>query len=167
MDLTFKIREAELSNLEFKTHSKSDSCLELQHMKNIRLNRSVMEQLKRHGVQDPRIVFADFEGEIFYVVIKTNAVIILFFGTHYFLVCHRAKWLDLCLGALRGHSCLQPGGHIHHPLHYRGAETPFEGRCLIQGHHRVDCTSLTSISLPEYSEFKCILSIRRDHFLLM
>jgi len=43
VDLTFKIREAELSNLEFKTHSKPESCLELQHMKNIRLNRSVME----------------------------------------------------------------------------------------------------------------------------
>lgn len=166
MDLTFKIREAELSNLEFKTHSKPDSCLELQHMKNMRLNRSFMEQLKRHGVRDPESCLQTFEREFFYVAVKINAVNIflcsLFFGLY--PVRPRAKWLDLRLGALQGRSCLQPGGHIHHPLHYRGAESPFGGRCPVQGHHSADGKSLTSISHPEYSKIKSVLSIRRGHF---
>lgn len=87
VDLTFKIREAELSNLEFKTHSKPESCLHLQHMKNIRLSRSVMEQLKRHGVQDPRIVFADFEGRFFSVAVKINAAIIFCAHSFMFVSC--------------------------------------------------------------------------------
>ncbi|KAF9327588.1 hypothetical protein BG006_009120 [Podila minutissima] len=60
-DLTFKSKDLELANFEFKSHDKPETCLQLQHRKNLRLNRAIMEQLRDCHLEEPRLAFADFE----------------------------------------------------------------------------------------------------------
>ncbi|KAI8599375.1 hypothetical protein EDD21DRAFT_380088 [Dissophora ornata] len=62
VDLVFKSGDTELTNFEFKPHGVSDSTLKVQHKKNIRLNRAIMEDLILSGVEKPSIMFGDFEG---------------------------------------------------------------------------------------------------------
>ncbi|KAI1296359.1 hypothetical protein EDD11_007414 [Mortierella claussenii] len=62
VDLVFKSRDIELVNFEFKSHGVSESCLQIQHKKNIRLNRAIMEELRNKGIREPSVVFGDFEG---------------------------------------------------------------------------------------------------------
>ncbi|KAI7825679.1 hypothetical protein BC939DRAFT_122843 [Gamsiella multidivaricata] len=60
-DMLFKSR-SELCNFEFKAEGTPQSEIMVQNRKNIRLNRCILEHLRRLGVSRPRIMFADFEG---------------------------------------------------------------------------------------------------------
>ncbi|ORZ18296.1 hypothetical protein BCR41DRAFT_421543 [Lobosporangium transversale] len=60
-DMLFKSK-SELCNFEFKAEGTPPSEMLIQNRKNIRLNRCILEHLRRLGVSRPRIVFADFQG---------------------------------------------------------------------------------------------------------
>jgi len=60
-DMLFKSR-TEMCNFEFKADGTSPTDMMTQNRKNIRLNRCILENLRKIGVLSPRILFADIKG---------------------------------------------------------------------------------------------------------
>jgi hypothetical protein len=60
-DMLFKSR-TELCNFEVKPEGTSPTDMMTQNRKNIRLNRCILENLRKLGVARPRILFVDFKG---------------------------------------------------------------------------------------------------------
>ncbi|KAF9346412.1 hypothetical protein BGX26_002104 [Mortierella sp. AD094] len=62
-NMLFKSR-SELCNFEFKAEGHRESEMMAQNRQNVRLNRCILEHLRRLGVSRPRVMFADFEGDL-------------------------------------------------------------------------------------------------------
>ncbi|KAF9400255.1 hypothetical protein BGZ94_005511, partial [Podila epigama] len=58
-NLQFSCNELEVANFEFHTARASRAAIETQRKKNIRLNRSILEELKAAGFEAPAILYAD------------------------------------------------------------------------------------------------------------
>ncbi|KAG0247935.1 hypothetical protein BG011_000706 [Mortierella polycephala] len=62
VDLLFHAHGQELANLEFKVAEATQLDIETQHLKNIRLNRAIMESQYEASVVKSTVLFLDFQG---------------------------------------------------------------------------------------------------------
>ncbi|KAF9578377.1 hypothetical protein BGW38_005854, partial [Lunasporangiospora selenospora] len=62
VDLLFHAHGQELANLEFKIAEATQSEIEIQHRKNIRLNRAIMESQHKASGLKSALLFLDFQG---------------------------------------------------------------------------------------------------------